>query len=212
MARSNHQTAERILAAAEPLVLQQGFAGTSLDDILKATGLTKGAFFHHFKGKAGLARALVERYQRNHYALFEHMAAEADARSNDPLDATLLFLRRFEAFIGSHSKPRGGCVFAAYTYEDAQFDAGLRAFIADSLKRWAALYEAKFGAILARYRPQIAISAAELAEMIVTIIEGGLILSRSFGDPRLVARQARQFRNYLELLFANRRPSASTAE
>jgi TetR/AcrR family transcriptional repressor of nem operon len=212
MARSNHQTAERILAAAEPLVLQQGFAGTSLDDILKATGLTKGAFFHHFKGKAGLARALVERYQRNHYSLFEHMAAEADARSKDPLDATLLFLRRFEDFIGAHAKPRSGCVFAAYTYEDAQFDGGLRAFVAESLKRWTALYEARFAAILTRYRPQIAISAAELAEMIVTIIEGGLILSRSFGDARLVARQARQFRNYLELLFASRRPSSSTAE
>ena len=42
--------------------------------------------------------------------------------------------------------------------------------------------------------------------MAVTIIEGGLILSRSYGDAHLVARQSRQFRNYLELLFAERTP------
>lgn len=201
MAKTSHQTAERILAAAEPLVLQRGFAGTSLDDILKATGLTKGAFFHHFKGKADLARALVERYQRNHYILFERMAAEADAATDDPLDATLIFLKRFEEFIGSHAKPRAGCVFASYTYEDAQFEMALRTFIAESLKRWTALYEEKFVAILARYKARISISAEELAEMIVTLIEGALILSRSYGDTRLVSRQSRQFRNYLQLLF-----------
>ena len=40
--------------------------------------------------------------------------------------------------------------------------------------------------------------------MIVTIIEGGFILSRSYGDAHLVARQSRQFRNYLKLLFEGR--------
>jgi TetR/AcrR family transcriptional regulator, transcriptional repressor for nem operon len=195
---------ERILAAAEPLVLGQGFAGTSLDDILKATALTKGAFFHHFKGKADFASALVERYAANHYALFDRLAADAEAHSRDPLDSTMFFLKRFEDFMGALVKPHAGCVFASYTHEHAQFDAPVRAFIAECLKRWSALYEAKFGAVLARYRPRIEVSAAELAEMVVAIIEGGLILSRSFGDSRLVARQARQFRNYLELLFSER--------
>jgi hypothetical protein len=42
--------------------------------------------------------------------------------------------------------------------------------------------------------------------MIVAIVEGGLVLSRSYGDAHLVARQSRQFRNYLGLLFADREP------
>ena len=82
-------TRERILAAAETIVLRQGFAGTPLDDILKATRLTKGAFFHHFKGKADLAAALVESYREVSSVRFERFAAEADAASDDPLDATL---------------------------------------------------------------------------------------------------------------------------
>ena len=41
--------------------------------------------------------------------------------------------------------------------------------------------------------------------MLIAIIEGGLILSRSYGDAHLVARQSRQFRNYLTLLFRENR-------
>ena len=47
-------TRERLLRAAKGLVMSKGFAGTSIDDVLKATGLTKGAFFHHFRSKADL--------------------------------------------------------------------------------------------------------------------------------------------------------------
>lgn len=200
------RTRERILSAAESLVLQRGFAGTPLDDILKASGLTKGAFFHHFRGKADLAAALIEHYRANHHALFERFAAEADANSGDPLDATLAFLRRFEAFVEARTTPLAGCIFAAYTHERRQFDASVHARIADGLKRWTALYEARFERILAAYRPKVEVTAAELAEMIVAVIEGGLILSRSYGDAHLVPRQSRQFRNYLRLLFADRTP------
>lgn len=189
-------------------MLSGGFAGTSLDELLKTTELTKGAFFHHFRGKADLGRALVEHYRANHAALFERFAAEADASFDDPLDATLAFLRRFEAFIEARTTPLAGCIFAAYTCESRQFDSTVHALIADGLRHWTALYEARFGAVLACYQPKIAVSAADLAEMIVAIIEGGLILSRSYGDAHLVARQSRQFRNYLGLLFADRAPRA----
>ena len=111
--------------------------------------------------------------------------------------------------IEGRTETPAGCVFAAYTYEGQQFDPTIHAFIAKSLKRWSTLYEAKFGLVLACYRPKIAIKAEELAEMIVSIIEGGFILSRSYGDAHLVARQSRQFRNYLELLFGEREPSTS---
>ena len=99
MAGKGEQTRERILAAAEPLVLESGFAGTSLDDVLTATGLTKGAFFHHFKGKDDLARALVERYVTNDLALFERFAAEADLAADEPLEQAYAFLKGFETFI-----------------------------------------------------------------------------------------------------------------
>ena len=203
-ANKGAETRERILAAAEPLILTSGFAGTSLEDILKATGLTKGAFFHHFSGKAALARALVERYAHNDYVLFERFAEEAEAASSDPLEQTLHFLKLFEAFVEGLSEPIAGCVFAAYTYESLQFEPSIHAFIAQSLRRWSALYEKKFEAVIARYPPTQPTTARDLAETIMAIIEGGFVLSRSFNDPFLVARLSRQFRHYLELLFPHR--------
>lgn len=209
MATKGAETRERILAAAEPLILQQGFTGTSIEDILKVTGLTKGAFFHHFAGKGELARALVERYARNDYELFARFAAEAEAVTDEPLDQTLHFLKLFEDFIEGLPEPIAGCVFAAYTYESLQFEPSIHAFIAQSFRRWSAIYEKKFEAVLARYRPAKPATARELADSIMAIIEGGFVLSRSFNDPLIVARMSRQFRQYLELLFAGRNVSAS---
>lgn len=201
MSDKGAQTRERILATTEPMVLRQGFAGTSLDDILAATGLTKGAFFHHFKGKGDLARALVERYARNDYELFHDLAAKAEAQSGDPLEQTLIFLKGFEDFVENAQQPIAGCVFAAYTYESLQFDPAIHAFIAQSFRRWSALYEKKFEAVLALYKPAAPATARDLADTIMAIIEGGFILSRSYNDPLIVARMSKQFRQYLTLLF-----------
>ena len=51
--RSN-SSRERILACAEAVILQKGFSGTSIDDILEKASITKGGFFYHFDGKPGL--------------------------------------------------------------------------------------------------------------------------------------------------------------
>jgi TetR/AcrR family transcriptional repressor of nem operon len=201
MAEKGKQTRERILAAAEPLILSQGFAGTSLEDILSATGLTKGAFFHHFRGKADLARALVERYAQNDIEMFGGFAAQAERLSDDPLEQAFIFLKLFEGQIEDLGAPPLGCVFAAYTYEGLQFDPEIRDFIAEGFRHWSALFELKFEAVLARQTPRRPATARDLAEMIMSIIEGGFILSRSLNDATLVARQSRQFRQYLELLF-----------
>ena len=198
------QTRERILAAAEPLVLRQGYAGTSLDDILGASGLTKGAFFHHFKDKAAFARALIERCACNDTDRFERCAVAAEAGSADPLDQALAFLKAMETMIENRPSPAAGCVLAAYTYEIMQFEPELQAYIGQCFRRWSAVYEKKFEAVLARYRPAAPVTARDLAEQVIAIFEGALVLSRSYNDPTLVVRQLGQFRQYFELLFSER--------
>jgi TetR/AcrR family transcriptional repressor of nem operon len=195
------RTREHILSVSESLMLSGGFAGTSLDDILKATNLTKGAFFNHFASKAELARALVERYARNDYELFKEFSSKAEAVSEDPLQALFQFLRLFEDHIERLGGPPPGCVFAAYTYEIRQFDPSVETFIRDSFKVWSGLYEARFEKVLERHTPARPATAEDLAGMIMAIIEGGFILSRSYRDASFIVRQSRQFRQYLELLF-----------
>ncbi|MDJ0900287.1 MAG: TetR/AcrR family transcriptional regulator [Xenococcus sp. MO_188.B8] len=199
--KKTNSTRERILANAEALTLKQGFAGTSIDKILTATGITKGAFFYHFKSKAELARALVERYWARDYQLFEQLSERADELSNDPLQSMLIFLKLFEEFIEKWEEPPEGCIFASYVYESQQFDEAIGTFIADGFKEWKKLYEDRIEQIMKKYPPQIKIDAGELAEMIMCIIEGGFILSKSLQDAKLIARSVKQFRRYLQLIF-----------
>jgi AcrR family transcriptional regulator len=55
-------TRERLLALAEEAVLAKGFAGTSIEELIAAAGITKSGFFYHFKDKGDLAKALLLRY------------------------------------------------------------------------------------------------------------------------------------------------------
>jgi len=197
------RTRQRIMATAELLVLRRGFAGTSLDDILRSVGTTKGAFFHHFGSKSDLGLALIERYRTTHTNLFARFGAEADALASDPLERMLLFLRRFEAYASAHKAPMVGCIYAAFASELDHCSQPMREAVAAGLEAWVRLYETCLDAILAERTPTAPVSARGLAEMIVALIEGALILSRSTGDVHFVARQSAQFRTYLGLLFAS---------
>lgn len=201
MAKRSENSRDRILDAAQGLVMTQGFAGTSIDDILKKAGLTKGAFFHYFKGKADLAFALVERHSKQDLAMFEELAARAEAESSDPLEQVILFLEYFEDYISNSDDPSPGCMYAVYTYESMQFEPAVRDFVADILRQWTSIYVRKFQEVIDRYEPAIPVTARQLAEMIVSIVEGGLVLQRAYDDVRVTSRQSEQFRNYLKLLF-----------
>jgi TetR/AcrR family transcriptional repressor of nem operon len=201
MAETNETTRDRLLLSAEKLVMANGFAGTTIDHILKDAGLTKGAFFHYFKGKADLALALVEWHTARDLGHFDAWMAEAEALSGDPLIQMNYFLEQFEKYVADSDDPSPGCMYATYTYESMQFEPAVRDFVADTLRRWTSIYVRKFQDILDSYKPAIPISARQLAEMIVSIIEGGLVLQRAYGDLKMTARQSEQFRNYLKLLF-----------
>jgi len=204
MARRSENTREKILRSAESLVMDNGFAGTSIDDILKSAGLTKGAFFHYFKGKGELARELVEWHARQDLAMFEEAMEKAEAESDDPLEQAMLFLKTFEDYVvQSKDNVSPGCMYATYTYESMQFEPAVRDFVADTLRSWSSMYVRKFQEVLDRYEPALPVTARQLAEMIVSIIEGGLVLQRAYGDIAITARQSEQFRNYLKLLFGN---------
>ncbi len=198
-------TRERLLDAAKGLVMSKGFSGTSIDDVLKATGLTKGAFFHHFKGKADLARELVRRYALGDLAMFRRLDEESQQAGDDPLEQMMYFLKAFEAYISNSDDPSPGCMYAVYTYESRQFDPDVLEFVSDTLRQWTSIYVRKFQQVIDRYPPALPVTARQLAEMIVSVIEGGLVLQRAHGDTDTTRRQSEQFRNYLTLLF----PSAS---
>ena len=82
MAIKGEETKTKILDAAKQLVMDRGFAGTSIDEIIKGTDVTKGAFFHHFSSKSDLAEALLNRYAEDDVNLFLHYSEKAKTLSD----------------------------------------------------------------------------------------------------------------------------------
>ncbi|HET9422246.1 MAG TPA: helix-turn-helix domain-containing protein, partial [Nocardioides sp.] len=96
MPKDGRATRERILDAAENLVIENGYAATSLDQVIAASQSSKGAFFHHFASKRALADALVDRYVVADIAMLEAGLAEAVTTSDDPAERAIAFVRFFE--------------------------------------------------------------------------------------------------------------------
>lgn len=202
MSAKGQETRERLLATAEQLILAKGYAGMSLDDLLTETVLTKGAFFHHFKSKSDLAKAVVERYWENDYALFLGFSEQADRLSDDPLERVLIFLRLFEDYLDGLGGPAPGCIFASYTYERHQFGPDVQDFIRKSFDVWVSLCEDKLAALIAARPSAEEVTARQLAELIASVIEGGFIMANACGDATWLQRQIAEYRRYLRLLFA----------
>ncbi len=209
MSSKGERTRERILEITKKLVMKKGFSGTSIDDILKEAKLTKGAFFHHFKGKAELAKVLVEWHALSDLAMFERLVEESEAETGDPLEQMMLFLEKFEEYISNSEDPSPGCMYAVYTYESMQFDPSVQDFVADTLRRWTSIYVRKYQEVLDAYAPAIPVTARQLAELTVSIVEGGLIQQRAYGDVKVTKRQSLQLRNYLSLLFGQPKSKAA---
>ena len=88
-------TEERILKQAMRLFLEKGYHGTSIDDITKAAGLTKGALYWHFGSKEDLLKRIVEEFERRF--LDGLIQAVKDAQG-DILDKMEKFFRYNAAF------------------------------------------------------------------------------------------------------------------
>lgn len=81
-------TRRDIIDVARRLFSEHGFSSTGIADIHAATGLTKGAFYHHFRSKEDLALAVVEAARADYATLWSDLASQG-GRPVDRLEACL---------------------------------------------------------------------------------------------------------------------------
>lgn len=201
MARDGSATRLRLLDAAQELVLERGFAGTSVDDVLAGAGSTKGAFFHHFPSKADLGRALVERWAGWDADHLERTMGRAQTLASDPLERLMVFTGLLVEEAGAMAPTDVGCLFASFLYERQMVDEATHALITDSMLLWRERVADLIGEAAAAHPPRTPLDPEALSDALQVVYEGAFVLSRALGDPGIVARQLTQYREHLRLAF-----------
>lgn len=202
MARSGQATRSKIMDAAEALILEQGFSGTSVDSVIAAAGITKGTFFYHFDNKAALAKALVDRFAALDLCHLEENMQRAEHLSRDPLQQLLIFVGLFIEDAERLTEPYPGCLFASFIYESGLFDEAVLEVITEAYAAWEKRLGDKLREAAQIRPPREDVDLDSLAEMITVVFEGAFIVSKTRREPKVVAAQLQHYRCYLELLFA----------
>ena len=159
---------ERILDAAARLFRERGIAGTGVDALAEAAGMTHGSLYSHFGSK-------------------ERLAAEAVGRAAAGNDAGTSQAGTLAEFVDGYLSPRhrdaagAGCVLAALGSEVRRQDAPVRDSFTAGVRRMAA----RIGNLLpGRASPQ----REDEALAVVATLVGALILSRAVDDAALSDR------------------------
>jgi TetR/AcrR family transcriptional repressor of nem operon len=167
-------TATRILNVAERLVQTRGFNGFSYADIADEVGITKASLHYHFATKAQLGRTLIERYTGAfETALHQITSAQADARGR-----LRAYVKIYADVLAEGRMCLCGMAAAEYGTLPETMQQALREFFSSN-ERWLAqlLEQAQREGYLSLRAP-----AAEEASMLMSALEGAMLVARAMGD------------------------------
>ncbi len=187
---------------AERLVIENGFAATSVDEVINASGTSKGAFFHHFASKLDLARDLVARYAAADVAHLHHALATARVDYDDPARQLVEFVRLFENAADELMSAQSSCLYVSILTERQLAQAGTGDQIVDAVLAWRTELSALIRHALDTHKTDTAIDPGALADHLFVTFEGAFILCRSTGDPSHMRAQLAVLRQLLEALFS----------
>lgn len=180
--------------AAYELMLSQGYAATGVNEICSRAQVSKGSFYHFFETKQQCALAMMW----HHMDEAEQLLGGLDVTKFEPIEAALRYVQYIEDLSSDVFKQ--GCLFGAFALELAETYPELRAEVAKVFSRLTDHYEAILEPISRACTGPDSPTGRELAEQFITVIEGGVVLSKAHGDVRFVPQGLRLFRHYLKCL------------
>ena len=179
------ETKERIREAALRLFHLRGYGSTSISDIIESTGVKKGNLYFHYSSKENLALEVL----KGALTLYEeHISAGVKrGASADKLESLINAIADYHI----NGNFRAGCIFGNMALESGGTGSEISEFVKDVFTQWENNFErlislsVKEGDLVLRETPRV------LARMIISSIEGGLMLSKIYGkiDPLLNCRE-----------------------
>jgi TetR/AcrR family transcriptional regulator, transcriptional repressor for nem operon len=198
--RDGTPTRERILDTAERLVIENGFAATTVDQVIAESKTSKGSFFHHFESKLDLARSLVARYAAADIGNLDDALAKARAQTDDPVERVIAFVRIFEDGADDLMSAQSNCLYVSILTERQLARSGTSAQIVTAIEAWRTALADLLREAFADRPPSLPVDPDALADHVFVTFEGAFLLCRSTGEPGHMRAQLTVLRGLLESL------------
>jgi AcrR family transcriptional regulator len=192
------KTRSRIVTAAADLIYIRGVGGTTLDDVIVASGVSKSQLYHHFEGKNALVRAVID-----------HVGEFIIARESDSLGhvSTIDGLRRWrDALVQNNALRHGayGCALGALASEVSDNDDIARQSLAQLFAEWQRLLVV----VLTRLQDSGALSDEasidQLSTGLMGAVQGGYLLAQTARDVTPMATSIDMALTHIESLSPRR--------
>ena len=189
-------TRDQILDVATRLIHVQGYHCTSLDDVLRESGVGKGNFYYYFKSKEDLGYAIIDRViegfiERTLQPAFADGSADPILQVHAFLDRVLDNLRQRNCV--------GGCPMGNLASELSDVHEGFRQRLAGIFIEWRSRLTEALNRGQAHGRVRRECQAADVAEFLVAALEGGILLAKVTKDISVMEKCVNELKRHLTL-------------
>jgi TetR/AcrR family transcriptional regulator, transcriptional repressor for nem operon len=187
-------TRDRLIHSARYLFWDRGYAGTSMADLLAHANVNSGSFYHFFESKEALLRAVLEGYLQ---ALRPVIVDPAFAQSPEPVERIFAILAGYRERI-LQTNCQYGCPLGRLALEIDPENRPAHRLIAENFQGWiGAIRECidQLGPRLPR-----GTDPGALATFVLVVMEGGVMLSRSYGSVEPFDNAVKQLRQHFSTL------------
>jgi TetR/AcrR family transcriptional regulator, transcriptional repressor for nem operon len=187
-------TRQRLIESARFLFWERGFAGTSMADLLQHAKVNSGSFYHFFESKEALLRTVLEGYL---HALRPMVVDPAFATTDEPIERIFAILAGYRERI-LVTESRYGCPLGRLALEIDPENRPAHQLIAQNFQGWIGAVRECLEA-MADCLPR-GTDIEGLATYVLAVMEGGVMLSRSYGSVDPFDRTIKQLQQHFRLL------------
>jgi TetR/AcrR family transcriptional regulator, transcriptional repressor for nem operon len=195
--RKPAETRKKLVEAAVGLVLRQGFAATTVDQICDAAGVTKGSFFHHFESKEAIGHAAVACWGEIGTMVYSSSWSDPNV---DPLEQ---LYRHLDIMIGIARRPGDStsCVVGMLSQEMAATNPSFREACGEQLELWTERVAKMLTDAKRVHPPRVDFDPESLAWMLNSLWQGSMLIAKTVKNPETLVSGIQHGRAYVDSLF-----------
>jgi TetR/AcrR family transcriptional regulator, transcriptional repressor for nem operon len=182
---------EELLKQGKLLILSKGYTATTVDAIVEAVGITKGAFYYFFKSKDEFARELLD----YNWLPVRHAQEELRSQNIDPLQHLYQHIDFMVEFVPEHGRLMG-IISNELSESHPEISKQMQGFF----REWTEYLEEIITLTKAQYGPNSNIVPKNLMEFILMTLEGAPVVSRQLGTDA-VNHAVEHLKAYIQSLF-----------